>query len=85
MTRVRGRGRSSSGQQGIGIASKTVNRSTTTTPAQAYAMRAREDLDAPGVIAGNYTLYDNEMLALVDPGSTHSYICIEQLMINFHQ
>ena len=42
-------------------------------------MRAREDQDAPGVIAGNFTLYNNEMHALVDPGSTHSYICIEQL------
>ena len=44
-----------------------------------YSMRAREDQDAPGVIASNFTLYDNEMHALVDPGSTHSYICIEQL------
>ena len=42
-------------------------------------MRAHEDQDAPGVIAGNFTLYDNEMHALVDPGSTHSYICIKQL------
>ena len=42
-------------------------------------MKAREDQDAPGVIAGNFTLYNDEMHALVDPGSTHSYICIEQL------
>ena len=42
-------------------------------------MRAPEDQDALGVIAGNFTLYDNEMHALVDLGSTHSYICIEQL------
>ena len=42
-------------------------------------MRAREDQDAPVVIAGNFTLYNNEMHALVDPGYTHSYICIEQL------
>ena len=42
-------------------------------------MRAREDRDAPGVITGNFTLYDTEMHALVDPCSTHSYICIEQL------
>ena len=42
-------------------------------------MRAHEDHDALGVITGNFTLYDNEMHALVDPGSTHSYICIEQL------
>ena len=42
-------------------------------------MRAREDQDAPGVIASNFTLYDTKMHALVDPGSTHSYVCIEQL------
>ena len=42
-------------------------------------MRAREDQDAPGVIAGNFTLYNTEIHALIDPGSTHSYIFIEQL------
>ena len=42
-------------------------------------MRACEDKDAPGVIAGNFTLYDNEMHTLIDRGSTRSYICIEQL------
>ena len=78
-TRDRGRGRGSLGKQGRGIASETVNRPTTTAPARAYVMRAREDQDAPRVIVGNFTLYDNEMHALVDPGSTHSYICIEQL------
>ena len=78
-TRDRGRGGGSSGQQGRGIASETVNRPMTAALARAYAMRAREDQDASRVIAGNFTLYDNEMHALVDPGSTHSYICIEQL------
>ena len=73
----RGRERGSLGQQRRGITSETVNRPTTATPARAYAMRAREDQDAPGVIAGNFTLYNNEMHALVDLGSTHSYICIE--------
>ena len=42
-------------------------------------MRAREDQDAPRVITDDFTLYDTEMHALVDLGSTHSYICIEQL------
>ena len=44
---------------------------TTTTLARAYAMRAREDQDAPEVIAGNFTLYNIEMHALINPGSTH--------------
>ena len=79
-TRVRGRGRGSSRQQGRSFASETVNHlNTTMTPTQAYAMRAREDQVAPEVITGKFTLYNNEMHALVDPGSTHSYICIEQL------
>ena len=79
MTSDRGRGQGSLGQQRRGIASETVNRPTTATPVRAYAMRACEDQDAPRVIAGNFTLYDNEMPALIDPGSTHSYICIEKL------
>ena len=61
------------------IESETINHPTTTTPTRAYDMRAREDQDAPGVIAGSFTLYDTEMHALVDLSSTHSYICIEQL------
>ena len=42
-------------------------------------MRACEDQDAPGVIASNFTLYDTEMHGLVDPSSTHYYICIEKM------
>ena len=42
-------------------------------------MRAREDQDALGVIAGNFFLNDIEMHALIYPGSTHSYVCTEHL------
>ena len=42
-------------------------------------MKAREDQDAPQVIAGIYSLYDIEMHALIDPGCTHSYVCIEHV------
>ena len=56
-----------------------MDRPIPTTPTRAYAMRAREDQDAPRVIAGNFTLYNTEIYALIDLGSTHSYICIEQL------
>ena len=63
--------------------SKTMDRPTPTTLAQAYAMRACEDQDASAVIAGNFTLYNTEMHALIDPGSTHSYIFIEQLSDKF--
>ena len=79
-TQSRGRGRS--GSQARGNASETVNRTTTTTPSRAYAMRAREDPDIPGVIAGTFTLFDIDLYALIDPGSTHSYICMEQMSDN---
>ena len=42
-------------------------------------MKACEDQDAPQVIAGIFSLYDIEMHALINPGSTHSYVCIENL------
>ena len=76
-THNRGRGRS--GTQGRGSASETVNRSATIVLAQAYAMRASEDPDVPGVIASTLTLFDIELYALINPGSTHSYICMEQM------
>ena len=81
LTRARGRGRSGPSQyRGRGgIVSKTVNRPMPTTPARAYAMKAREDQDAPEVIAGIFSLFDIEMHALIDPGSTHSYVCMEHV------
>ena len=42
-------------------------------------MKAREDQDAPEVIVGIFSLYDIEMHALIDPGSTHSYVCIKHV------
>ena len=56
-----------------------MDRSIPTAPAQPYAIRAREDQDAPEVIAGIFSLYDIEMHALIDPGSTHLYVCIEHV------
>ena len=56
-----------------------MDRSIPTAPAQAYAIRVREDQDALEVIAGIFSLYDIEKHALIDLGSTHSYICIEHV------
>ena len=56
--------------------SETVDRPMPTAPALAYAMKAREDQDAPKVIVGIFSLFDIEMHALIDPGSTHSYVCM---------
>ena len=80
-TRDRGRGRGGQSQhrgQG-GTVSKIIDRPMPTAPARAYAMKAREDQVALEVIAGIFSLYDIEMHALIDPGSTHSYVCIEHV------
>ena len=53
-----------------------MDRPIPTAPAQAYAIKAREDQDAPEVVVGIFSLYDIEMHALIDPRSTHSYVCI---------
>ena len=53
---------------------RCVTRPATTAPVRAYAMRAREDPDIPGVIAGTFTLFDIDLYALIDLGFTHSYI-----------
>ena len=45
--------------------------------ARAYAMKAVEDTDAPDVIVGNFQIFDTTVHALIDPGSTHSYICTD--------
>ena len=44
-------------------------------PARAYAMKAVEDKDASDVIVGNFNIFDTKVHALIDPGSTHSYVC----------
>ena len=59
--------------------SETVDRPMPSAPARAYAIKARRDQDAPEVIAGIISLYGNEMHALIDHGSTHSYVCIEHV------
>ena len=81
-TRDQGRGRGGSIQhRGCGgTVSVTVDRPIPTAPARAYAMKARENQDAPKVIVGIFSLYDNEMHALIDLGSTHSYVCSEHVL-----
>ena len=59
--------------------SETIDRHMPSAPARTYAMRAREDQDAPEVIVGIFSLFDIEMHALIDPGSTHSYVCMEHV------
>ena len=80
-TRDRGRGRGDQSQHKVrgGIVSETVDRSMTSAPTRAYAMKAHGDQEALEVIAGIFSLYGIDMHALVDPGSTQSYVCIEHV------
>ncbi|KAL4361431.1 hypothetical protein GQ457_04G020790 [Hibiscus cannabinus] len=43
-------------------------------PALVYATRRRDDRDEPNVIVGTFTIYSVPYFALLDNGSTHSYI-----------
>ncbi|KAA3487670.1 DNA/RNA polymerases superfamily protein [Gossypium australe] len=44
--------------------------------AQAYAIRAREEASSPNVITGTFSLYGTNVSSLIDPVSTHLYICM---------
>ena len=56
---------------------QTVSRQNARAPTRAYAMKAVEDTDTPDVIIGNFTIFDTIVHALIDPGSTHSYVCTD--------
>ena len=53
----------------------TIGRQDARAPAKAYAMKAVEDKDALDVIAGNFHIFETIVHALIDSGSTHSYVC----------
>ena len=57
---------------------QTLGRQDSRAPARAYAMKAVENIDAPDVIVGNFTIFDTIVHALIDPGSTHSYVCTDK-------
>ena len=80
-TRDRGRGRGGQSQHKgrEGTMSETVDRPMTSALARAYAMKARGDQEPPEVITDIFSLYGIEMHALIDLGSTHSYVCIEHV------
>ncbi|XP_043809086.1 uncharacterized protein LOC110606254 [Manihot esculenta] len=76
----RGRGRGRGNQTGAALAnqrvSEIVDRPDFRTPARAYAIRAKEDRDSPVVIVDIFSIFDKPVHALIDPGSTYSYICL---------
>ena len=56
---------------------QTLGRQDGRAPARAYAMKAVEDTDVPDVIVGNFQIFDTTIHALINPWSTHSYICTD--------
>ncbi|KAA3487333.1 DNA/RNA polymerases superfamily protein [Gossypium australe] len=46
-------------------------------PARTYAIRACEEASSPNVITDTFSLHDISVVALIDLGSTHSYICMK--------
>ena len=38
-------------------------------------MKAVEDKDVPDVIVGKFSIFETNVYALIDPGSTYSYVC----------
>ena len=77
-------GRTSVAQKGNkSVASPSIPRQVTQTEGRqdaraltrAYAMKVVEDTDSPYVIVDNFQIFDTTVHALIDPRSTHSYIC----------
>ncbi|KAA3465507.1 DNA/RNA polymerases superfamily protein [Gossypium australe] len=59
-----------------GTTKDSVVRSEAGAPARAYIIHTPEDVSSPDVITGTFSLYDTNVVALIYPGSTHSYICM---------
>ncbi|KAA3473949.1 Gag-Pol polyprotein [Gossypium australe] len=67
---------------GNGTSSKNTSREQTErsegrAPMRTYVIRAREEASSPDVITGTFSLYYTHVVALIDLGSTHSYICMK--------
>ncbi|KAK5831438.1 hypothetical protein PVK06_015236 [Gossypium arboreum] len=78
---VRGRGSSRGGSgsvsRGGGVRRNSdivTQQSEARAPTRAYVVRTREEGDAHDVVTGIFLLYSEPIYALIDPGSSHSYI-----------
>ncbi|KAA3483193.1 RVP_2 domain-containing protein [Gossypium australe] len=52
-------------------------RSESRAPTRTYSIHAREEASSPDIITGTFALHDISIVALIDPGSTYSYICMK--------
>ena len=62
-------------------ATQTIGRQDARAPDRAYAMKAVEDKDAPDVIVDKFSIFETNVYAFIDPGSTHSYVCTSILSL----
>ena len=56
-------------------ATQTIGRQDARALTRAYEMKSIEDKDALDVIVGNFHIFKTIIHALIDPRSTHSYVC----------
>ena len=56
-------------------ATQTIGRQDARAPTKAYTMKTVEDKDALDVIVDNFHIFETIVHALIDSGSTHSYVC----------
>ncbi|KAA3474418.1 Gag-Pol polyprotein [Gossypium australe] len=61
---------------GRGMTRDSAVRSEARAPARAYAICTCEEASSPDVITDTFSLYNTNVIALIDPGSNHSYICM---------
>ena len=73
----RGRGRGGVSGSGSQRASQPAQQQTDRQGgvARTYAIRGPEARESTDVVIGKFSLYDRTIYALIDPGSTHSYVC----------
>ncbi|KAA3483934.1 RVP_2 domain-containing protein [Gossypium australe] len=74
-----------SGASSRGVPRDSTMRSEGKASAMTYAIHTREEASSPYMITGTFSLHDISVVALFDPGSTHSYICLKLLSsMNMH-
>ncbi|XP_040948655.1 protein DETOXIFICATION 44, chloroplastic [Gossypium hirsutum] len=57
-------------------------RSEARAPARAYVICAREEASASDVITSTFSIFATDVTTLIDPGSTHSYICTNLIPVS---
>ena len=72
--RGRGRGRNFSAGPIGGSEASAAQSSQSQAPARVFALSRQEAMVAPEVVSGKLLVSDHEAYALIDPGSTHSFI-----------